>query len=149
MASIIEKIDEDINSSLKNKEPDRTMVLRSLKAALQNATIENKGEIDENQTLATLQREAKKRKEAIELYEKSGRNELANREKKELEVISEYLPKQITDEQLEKIVSESITETGASSIQDMGRVIGAVMSKTKGLADGARVSAVVKEKLAQ
>ena len=148
MANIIEKIDEDLNISLKNREADKTMVLRSLKAALQNTTIENKGEIDENQTLATLQREAKKRKEAIELYEKSGRSELADKEKAELKIISEYLPKQISDTELEKIVSVAITETGASTIQDMGKVIGVVMSKTKGQADGARVSGMVKEKLA-
>lgn len=148
MANIIEKIDEDLNTSLKNREADKTMVLRSLKAALQNATIENKGEIDENQTLATLQREAKKRKEAIELYEKSGRSELADKEKAELKIIGDYLPKQISDTELEKIVSEAITETGASTIQDMGKVIGAVMSKTKGQADGARVSGMVKSRLA-
>ncbi len=147
MANIIEKIDEDLNISLKNHESDKTMVLRSLKAALQNTTIENKGEIDENQTLATLQREAKKRKEAIELYEKSGRSELADKEKAELKIIGEYLPEQISDTQLEKIVSEAITETGASTIQDMGKVIGAVMSKTKGQADGARVSVAVKKHL--
>lgn len=148
MANIIEKIDEDLNISLKNREADKTMVLRSLKAALQNTMIENKGEIDENQTLATLQREAKKRKEAIELYEKSGRSELADKEKAELKIIGEYLPEQISDTELEKIVSEAITETGASTIQDMGKVIGAVMSKTKGQADGARVSGMVKSRLA-
>lgn len=148
MANIIEKIDEDLNISLKNREADKTMVLRSLKAALQNTMIENKSEIDENQTLATLQREAKKRKEAIELYEKSGRSELADKEKAELKIIGDYLPKQISDTELEKIVSEAITETGASTIQDMGKVIGAVMSKTKGQADGARVSGMVKSRLA-
>ena len=148
MASELEnQIDDDLAKHLKAGDADTVRVLRSMKSAFKNASIEYKGELTDEQLVRTLQQEAKKRREAAELYEKSGRKELASGELAELDIIVKYLPKQLTDDELGKIVDNVIQDTGASTIKDMGMVMGKVIAEVKGQADGSRVSAMVKEKL--
>ena len=89
----------------------------------------------------------KKRREAIELYEKGGRPELVDKEKKELEVLMSYLPEQMSEEEVSKLMNEAVSSTGATTMQDMGKVMGILMPKVKGKADAGMVSALVKEKL--
>jgi len=97
--------------------------------------------------MEVIAREAKKRKESITMFQQGNRPELANKETKELEILQTYLPAQMNEEEINTLVKEAISQTGASSIQDMGKVMGALMPKVKGKADGGVVSKMVKEEL--
>jgi len=145
---ITDTIQKQINEAMKSRDELRTTTLRLLSTALHNAEIDKKREkLTEEEEIAIVKREVKKRKDAIELYEKGGAKDKADRERKELEILKEYLPEEMGDEDLEKIVDESIKQMDAKSMADMGKVMGAVMGKVKGQADGNRVSAIVKKKL--
>jgi len=144
------RINEDFQRALTDQDRDRLFVLRLLKSALHNEEIalKTKGkELTDEQVIAVIQREAKKRKEAKEMYDKADRQELANQEEKELAVLSAYLPEQMPEEELRKAVRETIEQTGATGPQDFGRVMGQVMGQVKGRADGQQVSRLVKEEL--
>jgi len=146
---LTEKIDGDLNSAMKAQEADKVRTLRTVKSSLHNAAIANKDELSDEQAVQILRQEAKKRKEAIELYKQGGREELASAESKELEIIDAYLPAAMDEAELGKIVDEAIHLSGATSPADMGKVMGVVMGKVKGQADGSHVSAMVKNRLIQ
>ena len=142
-----QKIQKDLKQSLLQKDELKTGTLRMVLAALVNKEKERGAQITEEEAQSVLLAEAKKRKEAAEAFEKGGRPEMAEKERKELEILQAYLPEQISEEEIRAAVKEAIEQTGASSAQDMGKVMAAVMSKLKGRADGALVSSVVKEEL--
>lgn len=147
---ISDTIQKQINKAMKAKDEIRMTTLRLLSAALHNAEIEKKREkLTKEEEIAIVKKEVKKRKEAIELYEKGGAKDKADREKKESEILKKYLPEEMGDEELRKIVDESIKQSGAKSMADIGKVMGMAMGKAKGQADGNRVSALVKEKLSK
>ena len=127
---------------MKAREKERVHALRLIASELQKAEKDQSG--DEVQV---LQRERKRRLEAAEAYRDGGRDEQAESEEREAEIIASYMPEQLSDEQLEAIVGDAVAETGASSPQERGRVMALVMPKVKGQADGKRVSAAVKGKL--
>lgn len=127
---------------MKAGERERVTMLRMIVNSLQQD--EKLGDSD---AVAVLQRERKKRVEAADAYADAGREQQAEAERQEAELITAYLPEQISDEDLESIVSEAIERTGASSMKEMGKVIGAVMPQVKGRADGKRVSSAVRERL--
>lgn len=127
---------------MKAREKERVHALRLIASELQKAEKDQSG--DEVQV---LQRERKRRLEAAEAYRDGGRDEQAESEEREAEIIASYMPEQLSDEQLEAIVGDAVAESGASSPQEMGRVMALVMPKVKGQADGKRVSAAVKGKL--
>lgn len=144
---LLDKIQTDLTTAMKSGDSDRTAVLRLLVAALKNERIKvghDLGEVEEQKVLA---REAKQRKDSVEAYEKGGRAELAEAEKAELTVIEAYLPEQLDEAAVSKLVAAAIAETGASGPQAMGQVIGAVMKKAGGAADGGLVARLVREKL--
>jgi uncharacterized protein YqeY len=118
-----------------------------LSSALNYEFIAKQHKLSQEEELVVVGREAKRRKDAIEAYEKAGAADRAEREKKELAILEEYLPEQMSDEELVKVVEEAIAQTGAKAISDMGKVMGAVMAKVQGRADGGRVSLLVKTKL--
>lgn len=153
MMSIKEKILNDIKESMKAKEADRLRVLRSLKAKLMEKEIsERKGgeaTISDEQAVEVLMKAAKQRKESIEQFEKGGRGDLAAKEKKELEVIDDYLPKMMSEDEIRAKVTNKIDELDASGMEDMGKVMGALMPELKGKADGSLISSVVKEELSK
>jgi uncharacterized protein len=140
--ALIEQVQHDANTALKAGERDRVHALRLVASELQKAAKE--GGEDE---VAVLQRERKRRLEAAEAYREGGREELAEGEEREAEIIESYLPEQVSDEELGAIVGDAVAESGASSPQEMGKVMSLVMPKVKGRADGKRVSAAVREKL--
>jgi uncharacterized protein YqeY len=140
--SILERIQGDTREAMKAGRKDRVSTLRMITSALQQD--EKEGARD---AVAVLQRERKKRLEAATAYSEGGRAEQAEAERSEAELIAEYLPEQISDDELVQLVDEAIAATGASSPADMGKVMGAVMPAVKGKADGNRVSATVKERL--
>jgi uncharacterized protein YqeY len=140
--SVLEKVRADTNAAMKAGEKDRVGALRMIVNELQKA--EKEGRDDE---LAVLQRERKRRLESAEAYREAGRADLAESEEREAELITEYLPEQLSDEELRAIVGDVVAETGASSPKEMGQVMSQVMPKVEGRADGKRVSALVKELL--
>lgn len=146
-----EKILNDLKEAMRSKDQIRLQVLRSLKAKLLEKEIsERKGgvaSLSEEQSLEVLMKAAKQRKESIFQFEQGNRRDLAEAEKAELEIIEEYLPKMMAEEEIEKIVEEKISALGATGPQDMGKVMGPVMGALKGKADGGLVSKIVKQKL--
>jgi uncharacterized protein len=139
---IADRIKADVASALKAGERDRVAALRLALSELQKAAKD--GETDE---LAVLRRERKRRREAEEAYRDAGRPELAEREAFEAAAIEEYMPAELSDEELDELVRRAVAETGASSPRDMGKAIGHVMAAAGGRADGKRVSTKVKEAL--
>jgi uncharacterized protein len=140
--SLLERLQADTATALKAGERERVHALRLVTSELQKAAKE--GGDDET---AVLQRERKRRLEAAEAYREAGRDDLAAGEQREADLIEEYMPEQLSDDELQSIVGDAVAESGASSPQEMGKVMSLVMPKVKGRADGKRVSAVVKEKL--
>lgn len=142
---MLERVQSDATAALKSGDRERTGALRLIASELQKAHKEASGsEVDE---IAVLQRERKRRLEAAEAYHDGGRDDLARVEELEAELISGYLPEQLSDDELRAIVGDALAETGASSPQEMGRVMSVVMPRVQGRADGKRVSALVKETL--
>ena len=129
---------------MKSGDKERVQALRLISSELQKAAKESS---DGDET-AVLQRERKRRLEAAEAYADAGREDLAEGERREAAIIEEYMPEQLSDDELHAIVGDAVAESGASSPQDMGKVMSLVMPKVQGRADGKRVSAVVREKLA-
>jgi len=148
---ISDTIKKQIAEAMRAKEEIRLSTLRMLSSELHNAEIDKRGDLTKDEEILIVRKETKKRKDAIEAYEKVQEKaqvqERLDREKAELKILQEYLPKELSDEDLEKIVNETIEETGAKEIKDMGKVIGSVINKAKGHADGGRVSEIVKRKL--
>ena len=142
--SLQQRVTDELKSSMLARQTVRTGTLRMLKAALGYAQIEKKTEtLPDADVMAVIQREAKKRRDAMDEFEKGGRAEMAANEKAELEVLSEFLPKALSAEDLESLVRGVITEIGATSKKDMGAVMKAAQAKIDGRADGKSVSALV------
>ena len=142
--SLQQRVTDELKSSMLARQTVRTGTLRMLKAALGYAQIEKKTEtLPDADVMAVIQREAKKRRDATDEFEKGGRAEMAANEKAELEVLSEFLPKALSAEELESLVRGVITEIGATSKKDMGAVMKAAQAKIDGRADGKSVSALV------
>ena len=146
---MLDKIQSDLKQAQLSRDEIKVSTLRLLISEIKNAEIAKGNNLEDQDIISVIQKEAKKRKEAIVAFRAGGREESAVKEESELKVLENYLPAQISTEELTKIVEESINEQGATSIQDMGKVIGAVMGKVAGRADGGTVSALVKEKLAK
>lgn len=144
---ISDTITQKIGEAMKARDEIRLSTLRLLSSALNYEHIAKQHDLTEEEELAVVRREAKKRKDAIEAYEKAGAKDRAEREKKELTILEEYLPAQISDDDLVKIVDEVVDQLKPQGMQEMGKVIGAVMAKAKGQADGGRVAEIVKSKL--
>lgn len=148
MSEILKRITDDTKTAMKAGAKDELSVLRMLSSEAKNKRIDAKVEaLTDEQMIEVLGSAKKKRIEAAETYDKGGRAELAAKERAEMAIIERYLPAQLSDEDLGKIVADAISKTGASSVKDMGKVIGMVMGRIKGQADGSRVSAMVKSKL--
>lgn len=145
---ITDTITQKIGEALKAHDEIRLSTLRLLSSAFNYEFIAKQHKLSEDEELVVVRREAKKRKEAIEAYEKAGYRDRAEKEAKELAILQEYLPPEISEDEIAKLVDEAITETGALTIKDMGKVIGLVKAKTKGAADGVKIAELVRSKLA-
>lgn len=140
-------IKDDMKAAMKDRDKETVATLRMLISSLNNATIDQGDDLDEEAVVRVLNKEAKKRREAIEAYRDGGREEQAQKEERELEVIKEYLPEQLDDEEVEEMIDEIIEATGAESPGDMGQVMGQIMPKVKGRFDGSKVKDMVLAKL--
>jgi len=145
--TLIEKINQDFLIAYKGKEIELVSVLRMLKSAITNKQIADKKELNDEDVVAVIKREIKQRKDSAAEYQKHDRSDLFDKEMSEVILLEKYLPTQLTDAELETIVAQKITETGAMGMKDMGKVIGAVMAVTKGSADGAKISEITKKLL--
>jgi uncharacterized protein len=146
--SLKQQIISDLTSSMKAQDAPRTSTLRMVKAAIMNREIEKGGELDDEELMRLLRSLVKQRRDSIEQYEKAARQELADKEKSEIAVIEAYLPQAASRDEIEAAVAAVISETGASSIKDMGKVMKAAQAALSGKnADGRTVSEVVKAKL--
>lgn len=147
--SLKERIISDLTSAMKAKDAARLSALRMVKANVMNREIEKGGALTDEEMQKALQSLVKQRRDSIEQYEKAGREELAAKERAEIEVIEAYLPQAASHEEIERAVAEAIAETGASSMREMGAVMKATQARLAGRsADGRTVSEIVKNKLA-
>ena len=142
--SLLQQLTSDMVSAMKNRDKETLNVVRMLKAAVQLGH-----DLSANEEIAVMAREYKQRKESLEEFEKAGREDLINQAKNELAIVEKYMPKQLSKDEVTKIVKEVIDELNASSMKNFGQVMGAVMPKVQGQADGKLVNQVVKEQLSK
>jgi uncharacterized protein YqeY len=143
-------IQEDLKQAMLERDEEKLSTIRMLKSALQYFEIQKGGagyEATDEDVIDVVGREIKKRRESIEMFEKGSRQELADKEKKELEILQKYLPEQLSEEEIRKLIDEAIATTGATTIQEMGKVMAILSPQIKGKADGGMVSTIVREKL--
>ncbi|OXS80448.1 GatB/YqeY domain-containing protein [Domibacillus enclensis] len=146
--SLLGRLNDEMKQAMKNKEKEKLTVIRMLKAAMQNESIKAGGrDLTEEEELTVLSREVKQRKDSLHEFEKAGREDLVAKIQTELTYVNEYMPEQLSEEDVSAIVDETIVETGASAKADMGKVMAALMPKVKGKADGSLVNRLVQQKL--
>ncbi len=151
---ILEQLNEDLKEAMRDKDKVRLRTLRSLRSALKNKEIEQREKgaetvLSEQDQLSVLRKQVNQRKDSIEQYEEAGRDDLVEKEQEELEVLDEYMPDALSDEELRERLDSIIEEVGAESMADMGPVMGRAMDELRGRVDGGRVQDVVKELLGQ
>jgi len=142
-----EKLLDDMKTAMKSGNKIALETLRMLRSQLKNASIAKGEDLSEEDVVGVLSKEAKKRKESLELYRQGGREDLAEKEEMEMQIIVSYLPEALSEDELAKIVDKAVVETEAESLRDMGKVMGVVMPQVKGRADGKAVQEMVKKKL--
>ena len=148
MSALKEQIRADLKEAMKAKEKERTGTIRMLLAAIQTAETEgSKHEVDDAEIQKIIAREIKKRRESADIYTTNGRADLAETELAEASILEVYQPKQLSDEELAKLIDEAIADTGAESMAQMGQVMKAATAKADGRADGKRISEAVKARL--
>ncbi|MDP4104662.1 MAG: GatB/YqeY domain-containing protein [Bacillota bacterium] len=145
--SLLERLNNDMKQAMKNKEKDKLSVIRMIKASVQNETIKLGHDLSEEDELTVLSRELKQRKDSLHEFEKAGREDLVEKTRTELTFVELYMPKQFSEEELSEIVKSTISEVGANSKAEMGKVMAAIMPKVKGKADGSLVNKLVQQHL--
>jgi uncharacterized protein len=146
--SLIARLESELTAAMKERDTVRRDALRLILSSLRSAEKELQRPLHDDEELQVLQRERKRRLESIEAFEGAGREEQAAKEEAELEVLKEFMPEQLSEDELERIVDDAIAEVGATSIRDLGRVMADVMPQIAGRADGSTVSQQIREKLA-
>lgn len=145
--NILDKINDDLKNALKTKDEIKLSTLRILKSQIKNQEIQNKKNISEDEIIKIISKQIKQRNDSITEYKKAKRQDLIDRENQEIHILKPYLPEQKSDEEIEEIISQTIKETQASSISDIGKVMPQVIKKTKGRADNSKIAQMVKQKL--
>ena len=141
------RILEDVKTAMKAKEADRLTTLRLITAAFKQKEVDERITLDDTGVLAILEKMLKQRKESIALYQQGGRTDLAAKEQAEVDIISSYMPKQLSDTEIDQIIGAAIAATGAAGIKDMGKVMAKIKPELAGRADMSAVSARIKAKL--
>jgi len=147
--SLRNRIPEDIKNALKNKNPLELTVLRMLQAAIKNKEIDKSGkvELSDEEVIEVVNTEVKKRRDAAKEYENVSRQDAADQERAEIEILMKYMPAQLGEDEIRAVIKKAVLETQATSMKDMGKVMKLVMPEVKGKADGSLVSKIVKEEL--
>lgn len=145
--SLLERLNNDMKQAMKNKEKDKLSVIRMLKSSLQNEELKKREALTDDEELTVLSRELKQRKDSLQEFENAGRIDLVDKVRTEIDYVEAYMPEQLSEEEISEIVKNTIEEVKASSKTDMGRVMGALMPKVKGKADGSLVNKLVQQHL--
>lgn len=145
--SLRNKIPEDLKNALRNKQSLELTVLRMLQSSIKNKEIDNKGELNDEQVIQVVSSEIKKRRDAADEFSKVGREDAADKEKEEIEILMKYMPEQMSEDEISKIVVGAIDESDAESMKDLGNVMKIVMPKLKGKADGKVINNIVRAEL--
>ena len=147
--SLSEQLQADMKTAMRDGDAHRRDTLRMVIAAVQNAAKEKREPLSDEETLAVITKQVKTRRESIKAFQDAGRDDLADKEQSEIDVLQPYLPEQMSEDEVRALVIEAVAATGATSPRDMGKVMGALMPKVKGRADGKLVSSLVNEELAK
>lgn len=145
--SLLDTLKKDMITAMKAKDKDTLSVVRMLKASVQNEQIKVGHDLSTDEENALMAKEYKQRKDSLDEFEKGGRQDLVDSTKKEMAVVAKYMPKQMSAEEIQKAVNDTVAEVNANSMKDFGKVMGAIMPKVKGKADGKEVNAAVKKAL--
>ncbi|MGO0060519.1 GatB/YqeY domain-containing protein [Brevibacillus fluminis] len=145
--SVMERLNQDLKQAMKDKAATKLSVIRMVKAAIKNEEINKGSLLSEDEELSILTRELKQRRESLQEFEKAGREDLAEKIREEIIVLTSYMPAQLSEDEIRQIATEVISQVGASSKKEMGKVMGAMMPKVKGKADGNLVQKIVSELL--
>ena len=143
----IDQLNQDMKEAMKAKDKFRLSVIRMLKGALQKAEIDKEEALTDDEELSILSRELKQRKDSVNEFHEAGRDDLADQTAKEIEIVENYLPKQLSEEEITQAVKEVIDQVGASSMKDFGKVMGTAVAKLEGQADGNQIQKVAKSLL--
>ena len=147
MSPLTARINDDVKAAMKAKDKPRLGVLRLITAAIKQREVDEQITLNDEQVLAVLEKMVKQRKDSITQYEKAGRDELAQQEAFEIGIIQDYMPEQLSDDEIDALISEAISSSGAESMKDMGKVMGLLKPKLAGRADMGAVSGKIKAKL--
>jgi uncharacterized protein YqeY len=145
--SLTERLNNDMKQAMKKKDKVRLSVIRMVRTAIKNAEIDTKKTLSDDDVIAVLNRELKQRRDSLQAFEQAGRQDLIDEVNQEISVLIEYLPAQMSEDEIRALVKEVIAETGAAGKKDMGKVMSALMPKVKGRADGKLVNQVVQQEL--
>lgn len=146
--TLLETLNQDMKQAMKNKDKITLSVIRMVKASIQNETIKlGKDSLSEDEEMTILSREVKQRKDSLQEFKSAGRDDLVQQLETELDILQTYMPRQLTNEELEAIVQLTIEEVNATSKKDMGKVMSAIMPKVKGKADGSQINKLVQKQL--
>ncbi len=146
-SGIKQRISDDVKNAMRSKDKERLATLRMITAAIKQKEVDERADLDDSQVLAVLDKMAKQHRDSIEQYQKAGRDDLVAKETSELEVVTSYLPEQLSEEEIRQIIKETIEATGASSMQDMGNLMGQLKPRLQGRADMGKVSGLIKQAL--
>jgi len=147
MSSLSARINDDVKAAMKAKDKARLGVLRLITAAIKQREVDERITLNDEQVLAVLEKMIKQRKDSITQYEKAGRDELAQQEAFEIGIIQDYMPEQLSDDEIDALIAEAISSSGAENMKDMGKVMGLLKPKLAGRADMGKVSQIIKKQL--
>ena len=147
MSPLTARINDDVKAAMKAKDKARLGVLRLITAAIKQREVDERITLNDEQVLAVLEKMIKQRKDSITQYEKAGRDELAQQEAFEIGIIQDYMPEQLSDDEIDALIAEAISSSGAESMKDMGKVMGLLKPKLAGRADMGKVSQIIKKQL--
>ncbi len=145
--SLKDRIQQDVKDAMRARDKERLAAIRLITAAIKQREVDERIELDDEQVLLVLDKMCKQRRESISQFEKAGRDDLVSKEVSELDIIQGYLPKQLDDDEIAALIDAAMIETGASSIKDMGKVMGQLKPRLQGRADMSAVSAMIKSRL--
>lgn len=144
---LLDRIKDDMKQAMRDRAKERLSTIRLILAAVKQQEVDRRVTLEEAEVLAILDKMVKQRRDSIEQFDKAGRDDLSSKEKFEIEVIQNYLPQPLSEQEISELIAEAITETGAESMRDMGKVMGILKPKMQGRADMGKVSGVIKSQL--
>jgi uncharacterized protein YqeY len=147
VSELQQRVNDDVKTAMRNKDKDRLGVLRLITAAFKQKEVDERVELDDTMVLAIMNKMTKQIRDSIDQFEKAGRDDLAAKEAFELNIIQEYLPAQLTEDEISQIIAECVADSGAESAKDMGKVMGLLKPRLQGRADMGKVSGLVKQQL--